>query len=304
MVPLTHEENNSYNEQEICYICKEKFCMDKVDKNYINKRKVKDHCHYTVKYRGAAHSICNLNYKFQKEIPIIIDNASYDTLFMLNQLAIEFKGELNCIGDNMEKYITFSVPIKKECNNNNNNNNKTITYKLKFIDRFRFMSSSLSDLVDNTTGIFNSIECKSCIEKIKTNSECRFVGLKNNRLTYKCKECKEEWKRPLNKLIENFSSIYRFCNGNLNKFFMLLRKGVFPYEYMDSWEKFDETALPPKKDFYSNLNLEDISNEDYPHAQKVWDVFKIKILREYHDLYVQSDTLLLPDIYENFRNMS
>ena len=95
----------------------------------------------------------------------------------------------------MEKYITFSVPIKKECNNNNNNN-KTITYKLKFIDRFRFMPTSLSELVDNTSGIFNSIECKSCIEKIKINSECCFVGLKNNKLIYKCKECKEEWKRP------------------------------------------------------------------------------------------------------------
>ena len=84
---------------------------------------------------------------------------------------------------------------------------------------------------------------------------------------------------------------------------MLLRKGVYPYEYMDSWEKFDETALLPKKDFYNNLNLEDISNEDYTHAQKVWDVFKIKNLGEYHDLYVQSDTLLLADVYENFRNM-
>ena len=65
----------------------------------------------------------------------------------------------------MEKYITFSVPIKKECDNN-----KTITYKLKFIDSFRFMSTSLSELVDNMSGIFNSIECKSCIEKIKINS--------------------------------------------------------------------------------------------------------------------------------------
>ena len=78
---------------------------------------------------------------------------------------------------------------------------------------------------------------------------------------------------------------------------MLLRKGVFPYEYMDSWEKFNETALPPKKDFYSNLNLEDISDEDYAHAQKVWDVFKIKNLGQYHDLYVQSNTLLLADVY-------
>ena len=70
----------------------------------------------------------------------------------------------------MEKYVTFSVPIKKECdnsNNNNNNNNKKVTYKIKFIDSFRFMPTSLSELVDNTSGIFNSIECKSCIEKIK-----------------------------------------------------------------------------------------------------------------------------------------
>ena len=84
---------------------------------------------------------------------------------------------------------------------------------------------------------------------------------------------------------------------------MLLREGVFSYEYIDSWEKFDETALPPKKDFYSNLNLKDIRNEDYAHAPKVWDVFEIKNLDKYHDLYVQSDTLLLADVYENFRNM-
>ena len=102
---------------------------------------------------------------------------------------------------------------------------------------------------------------------------------------------------------EKFLSVYRFCNGRLNKFVMLLRKGVYPYEYMDSWEKFNENALPPKKDFYSNSNLEDISDEDYKHAQKVWDVFEIKNLGEYHDLYVQSDTLLLADIFENFRNM-
>ena len=72
---------------------------------------------------------------------------------------------------------------------------------------------------------------------------------------------------------------------------------------MDSWEKFDETTLPPKEAFYSNLNLEDISDEDYAHAQKVWDVFEIKNRGEYHDLYVQSDTLLLADVFENFRNM-
>ena len=110
-------------------------------------------------------------------IPTIINNATYDTHFIINQLAEEFKRELNCTGENMEKYITFSVPIKKECDGG-----KTITRKLRFIDSFRFMSTSLSELVDNMSGIFNSIECKSCIEKIKINSECCFVGLKNNRL--------------------------------------------------------------------------------------------------------------------------
>ena len=72
---------------------------------------------------------------------------------------------------------------------------------------------------------------------------------------------------------------------------------------MDSWEKYDENALPYKKDFYSSLNLEDISDEDYAHAQKVWEVFKINNLGDYHDLYVQSETLLLADVFQNFRNM-
>ena len=132
-------------------------------------------------------------------------------------MAKESKGKINCIGDNMEKYTTFPVPIKKGCDNG-----RTITNKLKFVDSFRFMSTSLSELVNNTSGNFNSTECKSCIEKIKSISECCFVGLKNNKLIYICKECKEEYKRPLNKLIENFPSIYQFCNGNLNKFVRLL----------------------------------------------------------------------------------
>ena len=225
MIPLTYEENKSYKEQEACHICEEKFCMDKDDENYKNKRKVKDHCHYTGKFRGAAHSKCNLNYKVPKDIPIIIHNASYDTHFIINQLAEEFKGKLKSIGGNMEKYI------KKKCDDG-----KAISYTLRFIDSFRFMPTSLSELVDNMSGIFNSIECKSCIEKIKINSECCFVGLKNNRLIYRCKECKEEWKRPIEGLIRKFPSVYRFCNGDLNKFIFLLRKSVYPYKDMDNLE--------------------------------------------------------------------
>ena len=125
-------------------------------------------------------------------------------------------------------------------------NGKTIAYNLRFIDSFRFMSTSLSELVD-MSGNFHSIQCKSCTE--------------NNR----CEECKE----LIEVLIKKFSSIHQFCNGDLNKFVLLLRKGVYPYEYMDSQEKFDENTLLLKEAFYSNLNLEDISDEDYAHAQKV-----------------------------------
>ena len=82
----------------------------------------------------------------------------------------------------------------------------------------------------------------------------------------------------------------------------MLRKDVYPYEYMHSWKRFDETLLPKKEDFYSNLNMEDITDADYKHAKKVWKNFKIKNLGEYHDLYVKSDTLLIADVSENFRN--
>ena len=200
MIPVTKEENKSYKEQETCHICEEKFCREKDNEYYKNRKKVKDHCYYTGKFRGAAHSKCNLNCKVPKDIPTFqryskvpkdIHNASYDTHFLINQLAEELKHELDCIGENMEKYITFLTPIKKKCNDG-----KTITYKVRFIDSFRFMPTSLSELVDNVSGNFNSIECKSCTE--------------NNR----CKQCK----KLIEGLVEKFPSVYQFCNGNLNKF--------------------------------------------------------------------------------------
>ena len=112
--------------------------MDKDDENYKNKIMVEDHCHYTGKFRGAAHSKYNLNCKVPKDMPIIIHNASYDTHFIINQLVEEFKGDLDCIGQNMEKYITFSVPIKKKCGDG-----KTIAHNFKFIASFRFIPTSL-----------------------------------------------------------------------------------------------------------------------------------------------------------------
>ena len=109
MILLTDKETKSYEKQKVCYICKKEFSTDENDKNAFKLyHKVRDHCHYTGKFRGAAHSICNLRYKTPKEIPFIIN----DYPFIINHLAKEFDGQLECLGENTEKYITFSVPIK------------------------------------------------------------------------------------------------------------------------------------------------------------------------------------------------
>ena len=151
------------------------------------------------------------------------------------------------------KNITFSVPIKKEVANNNNNNNNKNTYKLEFIDSYRFMQSKLSDLVDNLSEI-DKKECPKCMGKKQIKSECDYIGFRYNRLNYKCKECGNICHKSRNGLIKKFPRIYKFCNGDLNNFVLLLRKGVYPYEYMDSWKRFDETSLPDKKPFCSELN--------------------------------------------------
>ena len=150
MIPLTDEEKETHENQKICYICEQEFCMDENNKKEFKlKQKVKDHCHYTWKCRGTAHSICNLRYKIPKEIPVVFHNGStYDHHFIIKQLAKQFKGNFECIGENTDKYINFSVPIKKE-----HDNGKATTYKLKFIDSYRFMQDSLSNLVDNLSGI-------------------------------------------------------------------------------------------------------------------------------------------------------
>ena len=102
-------------------------------------------------------------------------------------------------------------------------------------------------------------------------------------------------------LIEKFHNTYQLCNNDLNKLDLLLRKVVYPYEYMDKWKRFKDDKLPDKESFYSELNNEHITDDDYAHAQKVYDTFNIKSLGEYHDLYVQSDTAQLADVFENFR---
>ena len=312
MISLTTEEKIYHNKQKICYICKKEF-NNNDKKNY----KVRNHCHYTGKYRGAAHNICNLRYKVPKEIPIVFHNGSiYDYHFIIKELVKEFEGNFECLGENTEKYITFSVPIKKKIENKD----LEITYKIKFIDSYRFMVSSLSKLVDDLSeGIHNNkcSDCGSHLDYIKITAE-RTAGptaepsalarssleRKNEKLILEYYNCKQRYKKKFNKeLIKRFASTYSFCNNDLNKFILLLRKGVYPYEYMDNWERFNETSLPSKESFYSNLNMEDIDDIDYRHGNNVFNKFKLNNLGDYHDLYVQSDTLLLADVFENFRDM-
>ena len=127
---------------------------------------------------------------------------------------------------------------------------------------------------------------------------------KDKQLIFRCFRCKNNYKKYFNEeLIQRFANIYEFCNGDLNKFILLLRKGVYPYEYMDGRERFNETSLSDKEAFCSNLNIKDIADVGYKHAKIVLKNLINKNLGDYHDLYVQSDTLLLADVFENLRNM-
>ena len=119
----------------------------------------------------------------------------------------------------------------------------------------------------------------------------------------KCLKCNDISNKSINSLINKFPNIYRSCNNDNKKFVLLLRKGVYPYEYMDNFNRFDENTLSSKEEFYSNLNMSNISDKDYEHAKKVWNRLIISNLGEYHDLYVQSDTALLADVSENVRTV-
>ena len=195
-IPLTTEEKIYHNKQKICYICKKEFNNnDTAGPSSLERKnnyKVRDHCHYTGKSRGAAHNICNLRYKVPKEIPIVFHNGSiYDYNFIIKELVKEFEGNFKCLGENTEKYITFSVPIKKKIENKD----LETTYKIKFIDSYRFMASSLSKLVDNLSeGIHNNkcSDCGSNLDYIKTTAE-----RKNKKLILECYNCKQHSKKNI-----------------------------------------------------------------------------------------------------------
>ena len=238
--------------------------------------KVRGHCYYAGIYRGTAHSKCSNDNSKEIEIPIIFHNGStYDNHFIISELATQFD-RLECIGENSEKYISFKASLIKE------DENKDVTYKLKFIDSIRFMMDSLDNITNNLSELN---KCKNCSEK------CNNYKRHNNVLIYQCKKCNKKSYKSINTSIERFNNTYAFYNNGLDKFLLLLRKGVYSYEYINSWNRFNETKLPLIEDFYSKLYNQNITKEDYNHSINVWNAFEIDNLGEYHDLYVKKDVL-------------
>ena len=245
-------ELKQFNDATKCWICNEEFDDTANEKGYRKNEKVKDHCHYTGRFRGAAHNSCNLKYKKPKFIPVVFHNLSgYDSHLFIKNLGFT-DGNIDCIPNNEEKYISFTKNTVVSSYTNKEGKDKPIKHKIRFIDSFKFMSTSLESLVNNLPDdAFNNLE--------------RY-----------------------------------YTNDKLN---LVKRKGVYPYEYMDSLERFKENKLPPKEAFYSRLTGEGISDEDLKHAERVWKVFGMKTLQDYHDLYNVTDVLLLADVFENFRNV-
>jgi hypothetical protein len=269
---FSEDDKKNFDTATTCHICN----------GSLNNDRVRDHCHLTGKYRGAAHNTCNINYKIPKFIPVILHNLSgYDSHLFIKKLGTD--GKINCIPTNEEKYISFSKQIVVDEYKNKEGKTVKVTRELRFLDSFRFMASSLDVLANNLI----SAKCGKCKGSESLSSDCEEC----RRLTFEkgCKNCK------------NLMKYFNHSTDEQKE--LLLRKGVYPYEYVDSVARFGETELPPKTAFYSNLNKAGISDEDYKHAKTVWDAFDCRTLTDFHVLYNISDVLLLADIFENFRDV-
>ena len=246
------DELKQFNEATKCWICNEEFDDTADEKGYRKNEKVKDHCHYTGRFRGAAHNSCNLKYKKPNLIPVVFHNLSgFDSHLFIKNLGFT-DGTIDCIPNNEEKYISFTKNTVVGSYTNKEGKDKPIKHKIRFIDSFKFMSTSLESLVNNLPD-------------------------------------------------DAFNILERYYKGE--KLSLVKRKGFYPYEYMNSLKRFKENKIPPKEAFYSRLTGEGISDEDYEHVKKVWKVFGMKTLQDYHDLYNVTDVLLLADVFENFRNV-
>ena len=233
---LTKQEQEDFGSATFCHICHQD----------LNNDKVRDHCHFTGTYRGAAHNSCNLQCRKPLILPVIFrDLQGYDARLFVKQLA-RLKGGLSCIPSRGEKYISFSKKVKvDEYKSRKNGEIVSLNFEIRFIDSFKFLQTSLAYLVSNLQP----------------------SDFRNTKAIIK----------------DNFS--------------LLTQKGVYPYDYASSIRRFSETQLPPKSEFYSKLNDEDISDDDYQHALNVWSTFQCKTIRDFHDLYLKSDVFLLADVF-------
>ena len=166
-----------------------------------------------------------------------------------------------------------------------------------------FIMQEIGAIVKNHTYKNNKGEEKQMnINAIPNNMEKYMAFMLGNHLTFI--DSFQFMSSSLDELVNNLPAEAlkytkkRFQKEKLN---LMTRKGIYPYDYMDSFEKFNKTELPTKEEFYSILNNEHISDEDYSHAQNVWNTFQLQTMGEYHNLYLQSDILLLADVFENFR---
>ena len=248
METLTKTQWKDYKKSSSCHICLKPF----KDGN----PKVRDHFHYSGIYRGAAHSLCNLQYKIPSYTLVVFHNLSgYDAHMFIKELA-DSSPDGACMGviaKNKEDYITFSISVEVDKYIDKDGEERSKEIEPRFIDSFKFMSSSLDSLVNNLA---------------RRNS--KFFGFEDN---------------------------------NESQYKLLIRRGIYAYEYMDDWDKFRETVLPPKEAFYSKLNMAGANEEDYEHAHRVWNEFGINNLGEYHDLYLCMDVILLGNVFEAFRKV-
>ena len=288
---MTKDDEEKFQKAEECHIC---------DKKYTDKDiRVRDHCHITGKYRGSTHQECNLKLRVNSEeikIPVIFHNLrGYDSHFIMQEIGAivkkhaykNKKGEekhmnINAIPNNMEKYMAFMLGNH-----------------LTFLDSFQFMSSSLEKLVENITKCGECKTCKpdSCIKQTINNEG----DVMQHKTSHPCGECENCENRDKSCINPNYAGLnYTSEVFQENELSLMAQKGVYSYDFMDSFKKFKQ-QLPRKEDFYSILNDKHISDEDYKHAQDVWNAFSLKNMGEYHDLYLASDILLLADVFENFR---
>ena len=242
---FTEEDREQFNKASDCWICGETLGNDRV----------RDHCHYTGRYRGPAHNSCNLKFRKPKSVSVFFHNLSgYDSHLFFKKLGSPDKKEnIDCIPNNEEKYISFSKTIRTGHYINKKGEIKDKTFKIVFKDSLKFMGSSLGALVNNLPK-------------------------------------------------DAFKNLLKYFTPEQAE--LLKQKGFYPYEYMDTEEKFNDTKLPPREAFYSKLSGRGITKADYKHAWNVWNTFKMKTFKEYHELYNVTDVLLLADVFENFRENS